>query len=175
MAMILQLDMASMKLISAMMKPAGKSLMAVSQSMCGTAKAGSPCGISPTTTPPICSKPASSLVKVSRTTVINTPGRRGACFLKVNNRVRAAAPNSSDAGCRVSRRSITCQISSMKCEVCVSGRPSRAGSCERPMMMAAALIKPINTGYERKLRMAPMRNRPKVSWNTPAIRASRMA
>lgn len=54
-AMILQLDMASMKLISAMTKAAGSSAMVACQSKAGTVRLGSPGGMSPTTRPPIAS------------------------------------------------------------------------------------------------------------------------
>ena len=56
-AITLQLDMASMKLIRAMTNAAGSSSLVVSQSMVGTTNCGNPCGTAPTTRPPSSAKP----------------------------------------------------------------------------------------------------------------------
>ncbi len=52
MAITLQLDIASMKLIRAITKPAGNKAMVACQSSGGRLKVGSPCGTAPTTLPP---------------------------------------------------------------------------------------------------------------------------
>ena len=56
-AITLQLDMASVKLTSAMTSAAGKSLTIASQFMAGTDRPGKPAGMAPTTWPPCCAKP----------------------------------------------------------------------------------------------------------------------
>ncbi|MNC90479.1 hypothetical protein D3C83_65820 [compost metagenome] len=55
MAMTLELDMASMKLISAITNAAGSSAMVACQSKGGMVRLGNPAGISPTTRPPMLS------------------------------------------------------------------------------------------------------------------------
>ena len=57
MAMILLLDMASMKLTNAITIAMGSSDTLLSQLNSGKLKAGRPCGTSPTTLPPMASKP----------------------------------------------------------------------------------------------------------------------
>jgi len=52
------------------------------------------------------------------------------------------------------------------------GMPSSIGSCDMPMIRAAALMKPISTGCDRKLSSTPSRTTPKMIWNMPAISAS---
>ena len=57
MAITLALDIASMKLISAITKAAGSRLMEAFQSSGGMLMLGKPCGMAPTTRPPMSAKP----------------------------------------------------------------------------------------------------------------------
>ena len=66
-------------------------------------------------------------------------------------------------------------MSLRKLSLRLMGTPSNLLNWDRAMMMAAALVKPMITGWDSRLTMAPMRNRPRASWMTPTIKASRMA
>ena len=112
---------------------------------------------------------------VSSATVIKTPGNLGAKRLKPSSMAIAPAPNTSDVACIRSRLLITCQVSSRKCSVCLTDIPTSGGNCDRAMMIAAALMKPISTGCDSRLIAMPMRSRPKLSWNRPDRRARRTA
>ncbi len=87
----------------------------------------------------------------------------------------ATTPKPRDNACAVSICMTTRLISSRKCSDCAAGIPNSVGSCDKPMISAAALMKPIRTGFDRKLSRMPMRNTPKAIWNIPEINASRMA
>ncbi len=82
MAIALQLDIASMKLMSAMTKAAGNNAVIALHSSAGTPTPGSPAGMLPTTRPPRAANPMNSLTTIRMATVISTPGSRGANFRK---------------------------------------------------------------------------------------------
>jgi hypothetical protein len=66
-------------------------------------------------------------------------------------------------------------MSSMKCSERPIGTPISLLICDRPMIMAAALVKPTMTGWDRKFTMTPSLNTPSTSWTRPTSRASMMA
>ena len=67
------------------------------------------------------------------------------------------------------------QTSPRKKSLRPSGSPSSLFNCDRPMMMAAAEVKPRITGCDRKLTTLPIRHRASTSWIAPTMKASRMA
>ncbi len=69
----------------------------------------------------------------------------------------------------------TSQISRMKDSERLIGTPISLLTWDRPMMIAAALVNPAMTGWERKLTITPSLNTPRPSWITPTSRASMMA
>src|SRR5580698_6543658 len=50
--------------------------------------------------------------------------------------------------------------------------PVSSGNCDSAINTAAALIKPINTGCDRKFSSTPRRIQPSASWMTPESSAS---
>ncbi len=121
------------------------------------------------------SKPIDQLTTVVMATAMSTPGIFGAQRRKAHMMAMAAAPMASvgrwaSPACRT-----TPQMSWMKCSERPIGTPISLLICDRPMMIAAALVKPTMTGCERKFTTTPSLKAPSASWKTPTISASMIA
>jgi len=108
-------------------------------------------------------------------TAISTPGSFGR-HLRIAHMIAIAARPIANVGRWVSpTSSSTPQISLMKDSERPIGTPSSLLSCDRPMIIAAALVKPTMTGCDRKFTTTPSLKTPSASWKRPTSSASRIA
>jgi hypothetical protein len=121
------------------------------------------------------SKPVCQDTSVVSTTAISTPGNCGA-LLRITHMMAIAATPMASVGRWVSPTSCkTPQISLTKDSERPIGTPISLFTCDSPMMIAAALVKPTITGWERKFTTTPSLNTPSTSWKIPTSKASMMA
>ena len=101
------------------------------------------------------SKSIAQLTAVVTTTAISTPGQRGRNRRTTIMIASAPSPIASVGKCVSPACCSTSQTSFRKRSLRAIGTPSILFSCESAMMIAAALVKPMITGCERKLTIAP--------------------
>ena len=101
--------------------------------------------------------------------VIRTPGNLGAKRLNAYNKASAKMHDATDHTWALSRRTASCHTSAMKLSDRGTVMPVTAGSCEKAITRAAALIKPSSTGCDSRLSNTPARASPNPSWIKPEI------
>ncbi len=105
-------------------------------------------------------------------TTISAPGQVGRHRFNATSSAMPAAPTAS-VGHRISwRRPRASHTISWTRSVCSSLMPSRCLSWLAPMRMAAAEVKPLRTGRDKKLTMNPSRPSPRAIRMRPTITAS---
>ncbi len=124
----------------------------------------------------LCSKPKTHANRLVTTTAIKTLGNRG-----LTRRSPTITANATTAMPSVGRwvqwnaASITRSMVSKWCSAFSTETPKILSSCDVAMMIAAALVKPLTTGWERKFTTSPRRAMPRRNWKIPTIIARRMA
>ena len=101
------------------------------------------------------SKPIVHDTDVVSATAISTPGNLGAQRRIAQMMAMAAIPMAKVGICVSPTCCSTPQMSWPKCSERPIGTPINLLTCDRPMIMAAALVKPTITGCERKLTTTP--------------------
>ena len=105
---------------------------------------------------------------------ISTLGRRGARFCRKKMMAKAARPNIRVGQWVLPSCCITIHRSPRKNSVRGIGTLISLLSSDKPMINAAALVKPMITGCERKFTTSPRRKNPMASRRMPTISASMM-
>jgi hypothetical protein len=121
------------------------------------------------------SNPIHALAAVVSATATSTPGHRGSQRRQAQITAIAKVPIATlGRWASGSCRSIAA-MSPRKKSPRPMGNPSSLLTCDSPMMMAAAEVKPTMTGCDRKFTTLPSRLRPSASWIAPTRKASRIA
>ena len=165
--MTLQLDIASMKLTSAITSAAGSNATHACQLTAGSVSSERPAGISPTTAPPCAAKPKLRLKAISANTVTNTPGHFGSQRLKPSNSATATMPSSNVMPCNCGQCPSNWTTPSKVLPPGAMSMPVKAGSCDSAITSAEALTKPTNTGCDSRLSKIPARANPRPNWISP--------